>query len=443
MTVDRFPDDFLFGAATSAYQIEGAWNEAGKGESIWDRFTHTAGKIEDGTNGDIACDHVHRFQEDVDRMAQLGLQAYRFSISWPRVLPTGSGVTNLAGAAFYDRLVDALLERGIEPFATLYHWDLPQAIQDTGGWPRRDTVDRFCEYTQCMARALGDRVKHWITINEPHISAFVGHLDGRHAPGHRSKEEAVSASHHLLLAHGRATSILRQEVPGAQVGIALNLYPIYPATESNADRLAATRLDGLVNRTFLDPLSGCGYPQTVPYDGNLLASFVRDGDLREISTPVSFLGVNYYAPQVAHAAPIPADSATVKPNAEITQMGWEVYPAGLYELLERLNREYAFPQLVVTENGAAYPDRIAANGQVVDGERIAYLEGHLAQCLRALEHEIPLAGYFVWSLLDNFEWSYGLSRRFGLIHVDFGTQIRTPKASFDWYRDMIGRRAID
>ncbi len=440
MSERRFPDGFLFGAATSAYQIEGAWNEGGKEESIWDRFVHAPGTIEDGTTGDVACDHVHRFREDVDLMAHLGLLAYRFSISWPRVLSAGSARKNPAGIAFYDRLIDALLEKGIEPLPTLYHWDLPQVLQDRGGWLARETVDRFCEYAQVAARALGDRVRHWITLNEPHISAFVGHLEGRHAPGHRSEEEALATVHHLLLAHGRTVAVLRDEAPETSVGIALNLYPIHPASERDEDRRAVARLDGLFNRTFLDPLSGRGYPHEVPYDRGLLASFVRPGDLQEIATPLDFLGVNYYAPQVARAASASGSRPTVRPNAEKTQMGWEVYPEGLYELLDRLHREYRFPSLLVTENGAAYADRIAPDGSVEDRARIAYLKGHLVQCLRALEQGIPLDGYFVWSLLDNFEWSYGFSRRFGLIHVDFETQARTPKASFEWYRETIAKR---
>jgi beta-glucosidase len=440
MTRERFPEGFIFGASTSAYQIEGAWNEGGKGESIWDRFAHTPGAIEDGATGDVACDHVHRFAEDVALMRRLGLDAYRFSIAWPRILPAGGGQVNPAGVAFYDRLIDALLEEGIEPVPTLYHWDLPQALQDQGGWPERAIVDRFCEYALAVVRALGDRVTRWSTLNEPYVSAFIGYLEGRHAPGHRSEAEALAAVHHLLLAHGRATSILREETPKASIGIVLNLSPIYPASDRDEDRRAAARLDGLVNRTFLDPLSGHGYPEVATYDCDLLASFVEEGDLREIAVPLDFLGFNYYAPQVAEASPVPGEQPTVRPNAQKTRIGWEIYPEGLFELLERLDREYAFPELLVTENGAAYADRVGPDGRVDDAARIAYLKTHLEQCRRAIESGIPLAGYFVWSLLDNFEWSLGYGPRFGLVYVDFETQRRTPKASFEWYRRVIADR---
>jgi len=444
MTAIQFPKDFVFGAATSAYQIEGGWNKDGKGESIWDRFAHTPGTIEDGTTGDVACDHVHRWGEDVEWMAELGLDAYRFSISWPRVLPSGSGRVNPAGISFYDRLVDALLEKKIDPFVTLYHWDLPQALQDAGGWPARKTVDAFCEYAHVVARRLGDRVKHWITLNEPFVSAFVGYHEGRHAPGHRNEEEALAATHHLLLAHGRSVPILRELATDGRIGIALNLCPVHTASSSDHDRLAAERVDGILNRTFLDPLSGRGYPTEVPYDRSVLDPFVREGDLKQIAAPLDFLGVNYYSRRVVRNEAIPeAENAprTIELRNEQTQMQWEVYPEGLFELFSRLHQQYDFPSFFVTENGAAYADRIDTDGRVYDPDRVSYLRHHLEQTLRILQAGIPLRGYFAWSLLDNFEWSYGLQKRFGLIYVDFETGKRIPKASFDWYKDTIAQRA--
>ncbi len=446
MTEHHFPEGFLFGAATSSYQIEGAWDEDGKGESIWDRFAHTPGTIEDGTTGDVACDHLHRWREDLDLMADLGLDAYRFSISWPRVLPRGVGAVNEAGLSFYDRLVDGLLERGIRPFATLYHWDLPQALQDRGGWPARETVDAFCEYAEVVCRRLGDRVKDWITLNEPFVSAAVGYFEGRHAPGHRSEEEALAATHHLLLAHGRSVPIVRGSSPNANVGITHVLYPLHAASESDADVLAARRFDGAVHRTFLDPISGRGYPSVVPYDRSVLESSVRSGDLERIAVPIDFLGVNYYTRHVVRSdAVAEAGNAprTVRPSDETTDMGWEVYPEGLFEVFDMLRREYAFPAYQITENGAAYPDAVDREGAVHDPDRVSYLRRHLAQVARIVDAGIPLRGYFVWSLLDNFEWSFGLKKRFGLIYVDFESNERVPKESYHWYKRVIAERTVD
>lgn len=446
MTKARFPEEFVLGAATSAYQIEGAWDEDGKGESIWDRFVHTPGTIEDGTTGDVACDHAHRWREDVELMSDLGLDAYRFSISWPRVLPAGTGAVNDHGLSFYDRLVDGLLEEGIRPFVTLYHWDLPQALQDRGGWPARDTIDAFCEYTDVVSRRLGDRVKDWTTLNEPFVSAFIGHRQGRHAPGHRSEEEALAATHHLLLAHGRSVPILREASANADVGITLVLHPAHAASPGAHDELAARQFDGVLNRTFLDPLFGRGYPSEVPYDRFVLESFVREGDLEQIAVPIDFLGVNYYTRHVARSdAVAESENAprTVHPGDEKTDMGWEVYPEGLYEVFERLGRDYDFPAYYITENGAAYPDVVDADGRVRDEERISYLRRHLQQATRIIDAGIPLRGYFAWSLMDNFEWSYGLKKRFGLVYVDFESLKRIPKTSFAWYKEAIARRAVD
>ncbi len=446
MTEHRFPEDFVFGAATSSYQIEGAWNENEKGESIWDRFAHTPGTIEDGTTGDVACDHLHRWREDLDLMTVLGLDAYRFSISWPRVLPRGVGAANEAGLDFYDRLVDGLLEKGIRPFVTLYHWDLPQALQDRGGWPARDTVDAFCKYVGVVARRLGDRVKDWITLNEPFVSATAGYYEGHHAPGHRSEEEALAAVHHLLLAHGRSVPILREVSPNANVGITYVLCPFHAASESDHDVLAARRLDGALNRTFLDPISGRGYPSLAPYDRSVLESFVQSGDLDQIAAPLDFLGVNYYTRSVVRSdAVAESDNAprTVRPRDETTDMGWEVYPEGLFEVFDTLRREYAFPAYHVTESGAAYPDSVDSEGTVPDPDRVSYHRRYLTQVARVVDAGIPLRGYFVWSLLDNFEWSFGLEKRFGLIYVDFESGKRTPKESYHWYKKAIARRTVD
>ncbi len=445
MTQGRFPARFILGAATSAYQIEGAWNEGGKGESIWDRFVRVPGAIADGSTGDVACDHVRRWQEDVQAMAKLDLDAYRFSISWPRVLPRGSGKVNPEGLSFYDRLVDGLLERGIQPFATLYHWDLPQPLQDAGGWAARSTADAFAEFAYIAGRRLGDRVRYWMTLNEPFVSAFVGYREGRHAPGHRDEGEALAAVHHLLLAHGRGLVSLRESVPGVRVGIVLNLYPMVPASPSEEDRLATEKCDGTVNRTFLDPLAGRGYPPVVSYDRDSLVSTVRQGDLESIAAPMDFLGVNYYFRMIVRDESLPEAARaprTVTLSNEVTTMGWEVYPEGLYDLLVRLRRDYAFPAYYVTENGAATPDRLDPDGSVNDVSRISYLRRHLEQALRAVEAGIPLEGYFAWSLLDNFEWAEGFRQRFGLIHVDFESGKRTPKASFAWYQRVIARRHL-
>jgi beta-glucosidase len=440
-----FPKGFIWGVATAAYQIEGAWNEDGKGESIWDRFSHTPGKIAHGDTGDVACDHYHRWREDVALMKELGLHAYRFSISWPRLFPEGRGRVNPAGLDFYSQLVDALLEAAIKPFITLYHWDLPQALQDDGGWPARSTAGAFAEYADVISRHLGDRVKHWITFNEPYVSAMVGYLEGRHAPGHSDLDEALAVAHHLLLAHGWTVPVIRRNIPGARVGITLNLSGQTPASPSAADRAAAWLRDGVINRWFLDPLSARGYPaDIVQHYGNPM-DFVQAGDLEAIAAPLDFLGVNYYTRGVVRSSVVAeAENAprTVFPNPERTEMEWEVYPEGLYELLGRLHFGYHFPALYVTENGAAYPDQIGPDGQVDDPLRVAFLKEHLAAAARAIAAGVPLRGYFAWSLMDNFEWAYGYSKRFGLIYVDYPTQRRVLKTSTHWYRRVIAANAV-
>ncbi len=440
-----FPPGFIWGTATSAYQIEGAWNEDGKGESIWDRFCHTPGNIDNGDTGDVACDHYHRWQEDVGLMKEIGLRAYRFSVSWPRILPEGRGRLNPPGLAFYDRLVDGLLEAGIEPFATLYHWDLPQALQDRGGWPVRATVEAFGEYADRVSRPLGDRVRYWITLNEPFVSAFVGYLYGRHAPGHTDLDEALAAAHHLLLAHGRAVEAIRHNRPDAQVGIALNLSPYIPASRSAADRAAAWLGDGILNRWFLDPLAARGYPPDVVQHHGRPMDFVQAGDLEAIATPLDFIGVNYYSRQVVRNTGVPEEQnlpQEVFPDLERTEMGWEVYPEGLYRLLGRLYFDYGFHVLYVTENGAAYRDEVGPDGQVHDPGRVAFLRAHLEQVARAIGAGIPVRGYFVWSLLDNFEWSYGYAKRFGLVYVDWASRRRILKSSARWYSRVIAANGI-
>ncbi|NLG72372.1 MAG: beta-glucosidase [Chloroflexi bacterium] len=436
----RFPTDFIWGSATASYQIEGAWNEDGKGESIWDRFAHTPGKILNGDTGDTACDHFHRWREDVALMRELGLQAYRFSISWPRILPQGRGQVNRAGLDFYERLVDALLEAGIMPFVTLYHWDLPQALQDAGGWPNRDTTEAFVEYTGHVTRLLGDRVRFWATFNEPFCSAWLGYWEGVHAPGHQDLDEMLAAGHHLLLAHGLALPVIRENVKQAQAGIVLNLTPQYPASESEADRLAARERDGQINRWYLDPLSGRGYPQDMVSAYARPMDFVHAGDMEIIARPVDFLGINHYTRAVVRSQAVDESQnlpAAVFPGPEYTDMGWEVYPPGLYDLLIRLQREYDFPSLYITENGAAFADVVSADGSVHDMQRIDYLRRYLAAAADALQAGVPLRGYFVWSFLDNFEWAFGYSKRFGIVHVDFETLVRRPKDSALWYRDLI------
>lgn len=444
-TIASFPSGFTWGAATAAYQIEGAWDEDGKGESIWDHFSHTPGKVTNGDTGDVACDHYHLWREDVALMKELGLHAYRFSISWPRLLPEGRGRVNATGLDFYSRLVDTLLEAAIEPFITLYHWDLPQALQDQGGWPARATAEAFVEYADLATRKLGDRVKHWITLNEPFVSAIVGYLEGRHAPGHSDLDEALAAAHHLLLAHGWAVPVLRRNIAGAQVGITLNLSGQTPASPSAADRAAAWHRDGVINRWFLDPLSARGYPMDLAQHYGRPMNFVQVGDLEAIAVPLDFLGVNYYTRGVVRSNVVSeAENAprTVVPNPERTEMGWEVYPEGLYEILGRLHFDYRFPALYVTENGAAYPDQIGADGQVNDPLRVAFLKDHLAAAARAIAAGVPLRGYFAWSLMDNFEWAHGYSKRFGLVHVDYPTQRRTLKTSAYWYRRVIATNAV-
>jgi len=437
-----FPANFVWGVAAAAYQIEGAVHEDGRGTSIWDTFSHTPAKVLNGDSGDVACDHYHRWPEDLALMRDLGVGAYRFSIAWPRIVPDGGHAPNAAGLDWYERLVDGLLESGIQPWATLYHWDLPQPLEDAGGWPERATADAFARYAEVVGQRLGDRVRTWITLNEPWCSAFLGYQYGVHAPGRRDPRLALAATHSLLLAHGRAVESLRSTSPGARVGIVLNPAQVEPATDADADMAAARRADGYHNRWFLDPLYGRGYP------ADMLEHFAPhfapppDEDLREIAAPTDFLGVNYYRPNIVRADPTDAflGARSVQPPDEpVTQMDWIVRPSGLRQLLVRLHRDYPVRGLAVTENGAAYADPPVVDGRLHDPQRTRYLAEHVAAVGEAIGAGVPVMGYFAWSLLDNFEWAQGYANRFGLVHVDYATQRRTLKDSGRWYRSLIAR----
>ena len=441
----QFPSGFMWGAATAAYQIEGAWNEDGKGLSIWDTFSHQPGKIKRGDTGDVAADHYHRWEEDVRLMADLGLKAYRFSISWPRVVPEGTGAVNPAGLDFYDRLVDALLANGIEPFITLYHWDLPQALHERGGWPNRDVARYFAEYARVVAERLSDRVTYWITHNEPLVTAIAGYLAGEFAPGIQDPAAAFQTTHHLLLSHGYATEALRAVARRPlQVGITLNLSPVHPASDSEQDHLAATRFDGILNRMFLDPVFRGQYPEDVRALLGPTFPPTQPDDMGHVAVPLDFLGVNYYTRSVARYDPnSPIIEATeVQPEgSEYSQM-WEIYPPGMYEILARVWHDYRPASIYVTENGIPVPDGLDLDRRVRDGRRIGYLRDHVAQIHRAIAGGVPMRGYFVWSLIDNFEWALGYSMRFGLAYVDYETQKRTVKDSGRWYAGVIGENGV-
>ncbi|MCX5195458.1 GH1 family beta-glucosidase [Streptomyces sp. NBC_00249] len=447
----RFPRGFRWGTATAAYQIEGAATEDGRTPSIWDTFSHTPGRVSGGDTGDVATDHYHRMREDVALMKRLGVSDYRFSVAWPRVQPTGRGPAVQKGLDFYRRLADALLEAGIRPVATLYHWDLPQELEDAGGWPRRETAEHFAAYASLTAQALGDRVATWTTLNEPWCAAFLGYSSGEHAPGRTSPAAALRAAHHLNLAHGLGVGALRAALPApAEVSLTLNLHAVRPLTDSAADRDAARRIDALGNRIFLDPVFHGRLPEDLVRDTAPLTdwSFVRDGDLRTVSAPIDSLGVNYYAPTVvaagssARPSPWPAAEGHVRfprlPGPR-TAMDWPVDADGLHGLLTGLRDELPGVPLLVTENGAAYEDHVDPRGRVRDTERIAYLRTHLAAVHRAIADGADVRGYFLWSLLDNFEWAHGYSKRFGIVHVDFATQRRTPKDSARWYAEVVAR----
>jgi beta-glucosidase len=466
-----FPAGFAWGAATAAYQVEGAAAEGGRTPSIWDTFARTPGKVRNGDTGDIAADHYHRYRDDVRLMRELGLTAYRFSVSWPRVQPTGRGPAVERGLDFYRRLTDELLQAGITPVATLYHWDLPQDLEDAGGWPHRPTAERFADYAALVSAALGDRVPLWTTLNEPWCSAFLGYGSGVHAPGRTEPAAALRAAHHLNLAHGRAVEVLRDALPAsARISVTLNLHHVRPLTSDAADVEAARRIDAVGNRVFTGPLLAGAYPDDLLADTDRLvswASLVRDGDLETISRPLDLLGVNYYTPTLV-SAPADATDAPARirshgghgasehspwPGAQDvvfhlpedrdrTAMNWAIDPDGLYELLTGLHRDHPDLPLMVTENGAAFDDYVSPEGRVEDPERIAYLRSHLAAVQRALAQGVDVRGYFLWSLLDNFEWAYGYAKRFGAVYVDYATQRRIPKASAHWYADVIRANAL-
>ncbi len=444
-----FPDHFTWGAATSSYQIEGAPAADGKGESIWDRFTHTPGNIWNGENGDLACNHYHLYPDDVQLMADLGLQSYRFSISWPRIFPAGGGKPNQKGMDFYRRLVDLLLQHGIKPAVTLYHWDLPQALQDTGGWANRDTARYFEHYAAYVFENLDLPVDLWVTLNEPWVSAFLGHALGVHAPGENDFSKALRVSHHLLLAHGLAVRSFRESGrKNEPIGITLNLAPVHPASDSDADKNQARRADGFMNRWFLDPVFTGTYPRDMVeiFSRSFEMPVIIEEDGAIISSPVDFLGVNNYTRIVVRAGSSDDDfmgSPVNPPDAEYTEMGWEIYPQGIYELLIRLHNEYQPPKLYITENGAAFADEVNEFGEINDSQRIDYLQAYIREAWNALQEGVPLEGYYAWSLLDNFEWSFGYSRRFGLVYVDFSTLQRIPKNSAYWYRDLISRNGLE
>lgn len=444
MSETAFPEGFLWGAATAAYQIEGAAREDGKGESIWDRFCRVPGAIRNGDTGDVACDHYHRWRTDVENMRDLGLKAYRFSVSWARIFPLGRGKPNRRGLDFYQTLIDALLEHHIEPALTLYHWDLPQALQDRGGWLARDTASWFTEYAAFLFSALGDRVRTWITINEPWVAGFIGYAEGIHAPGLRGLAKGVEASHVLLMAHARAVEAYRQVSSAkGRIGIALDLHPVYPLTDGISDQEAARVADGNKNRWFLDPVFTGEYPADMRelYAQSGIAPRVEPGDGEVLrSNPPDFLGVNYYFPQRAAASqkhPVLGFENRVPRDCKTTEMGWEVFPPGLYDLLMRLKADYGDPGMMITENGVACRDEKREGDQIADDDRIEYIGAHLAEARRAIADGAKVQGYFAWSLMDNFEWAEGYSKRFGLTHVDYKTQARTWKKSACWYRGVI------
>lgn len=426
-----FPQDFLWGAATAAAQIEGAWNEDGKGESIWDRFGHQPGKVSNGDTADVACDHYHRYVEDIALMKQLGLQAYRFSISWPRVQPNGHGDYNQPGIDFYDRLVDELLKNDIQPWATLYHWDLPQALQDVGGWADRDVVGRFAEYSARMAEKLGDRVKHWMTINEPWVITNLGNKTGEHAPGIKDERTALAVAHGLMLGHGQAMQAIKSVNSDLKVGIVWSLSNVEAATDSADDHIAAQKLWRREVQWYIDPLLKGEYPPDILQEYGNNAPEIRSGDFETMSQPMDFAGVNYYFRVLVNSEGIVNEHV---PGSKYTEMDWEVHAPGLRRLLVRLTRDYKnMPPLYITENGAAFNDTISASGTVEDPDRVEFFKDHLHQSFRAMEDGVNLKGYFAWSLMDNFEWAHGYSKRFGLIYNDYNSQRRIVKASGKFY----------
>lgn len=434
-----FPEGFIWGSATSSYQIEGGVLDHGRSPSIWDVFCRQEGRIADGSNGDVACDHYNRFPEDVQLIRDLGLAAYRFSIAWPRVVPEGRGATNEKGLDFYDRLVDELLAAGIRPFPTLYHWDLPQILEDQGGWVERATAEAFADYAEVVIARLGDRIDTWTTLNEPFVTANHGYVTGEHAPGRTSMADGMAASHHLNLAHGLAGARIRELAPDARLAIVLNFTPAIPATDNPDDVEAAHHQHNLENRWYSDPIGGYGYPEDTSEHYGWDGSEVLDGDLDLISAPIDLLGINYYTRQFVSAD----DSFVLPEGTRRNTMGWEIHPPSLGWLLDDLHTRYAFPSYLITENGAPMPDDVRVDGRIEDDDRLAYVRDHLAQVHGAVKDGIPIEGYLVWSLFDNFEWAWGYGPRFGIVEVDFETQRRIPKKSAEWFSAVATSNRIE
>ncbi len=433
----RFSPSFIWGTATSAYQIEGAWNKDGKAPSIWDHFTHQKGAIQDGSTGDVACDHYHRFEEDVDLISRLQIGAYRFSISWPRVIPGGTGRVNQKGVDFYSRLIDSLLERGIEPFITLFHWDLPLALEHRGGWTSRETIKAFEEYAVKMVRVFGDRVRHWITLNEPISITGAGYGAGVHAPGYKNPLKLFQAAHFLLLAHGNTVRHMKAEDSRLRVGIANAFSPIYP--QKKRDEHVVARVSAFLNKLFMDPILKGRYPKEILPFIKLLNRKIRPNDFDKIATPVDFIGVNHYSRYIARRTLLPfIGFRFLKPvyeNVVFTDIDWEIYPPGFYRILTWLKEEYDNPPIFITENGAAFNEPVE-HGKINDIRRIQYLQSYISYMHKALQEGSDIRGYFLWSLLDNFEWQYGYTKRFGIVHVDYDTQERIIKESGWWYANL-------
>ena len=438
MTSYKFPHNFLWGAAAAAYQVEGAWNEDGKGESIWDRFSHTPGKIHNAEVGDVTCDHYHRYEEDFVLMRTLGLKAYRFSTAWTRVLPTGRGQVNTKGLDFYDRLVDAMCAANIEPLLTLYHWDLPQTLQDEGGWENRSTVHAFADYAAIMVKRLGDRVRFWTTFNEPSVVAFIGNLTGEHAPGIKDQRVAYQVAHPLNVAHGLGVQAIRGANSNVDAGIVLNLWMAEPASDSPEDVAAANKFWDVNETLFLDPIFKGYYPPAVYEAVGEDMPRIHDGDLALISQELDFIGINYYSRNVISAA----GKVEKIEGSEYTEMGWEVCAPAMRRMLVKVNNKYKLPPIYITENGVAFKDEISADGKIHDPRRIDYLKQHFIQTRLAMQDGVDIRGYMVWSLMDNFEWAHGFSKPFGLVHTDFETQKRIIKDSGEWYAEVIRKNEV-
>lgn len=447
MTKYDFPNDFLWGAATASYQIEGAWNEDGKGEGIWDRFSHSPYRILGGDNGDVACDHYHRYKEDVALMKALNLPSYRFSISWPRVIPAGTGTINQKGVAFYDRLLDELLNAGIKPNVTLNHWDLPQALQERGGWNNRDIVNWFTDYARLMFDKFGDRVPMWTTHNEPFVIAFLGYAYGQFAPGVADYSQAFQASHHLLLSHGAAVKVFREANFSGKIGIVLNLDDYFPASSSDRDTAATQRQYELGNALYLSPLFKGKYPETLMEWIGRHAPVVKPDDFAIIGQPIDFLGVNYYRGICVQAAEDGGFMKSTMTSASSdnwgrTDIDWGIYPAGIKNVLLDIQNNYSKIDLYITENGCATRDQVSADGAVQDYGRVDFLRSHFMEAWKAINAGVNLKGYYVWSLLDNFEWASGYSKRFGMIYVNYTTGQRIMKRSAHWYKGVIERNGL-